>query len=219
MARKPVRGGTSERSGAATRAHLIESTIDCILDDGFYRASSNRIAERAGVSWGVIQYHFGTREDLLVAAFEHGMRELLDLLEGASVTGETFDERLESFIDVLWSFYRQPRFVAYEQLTLNLTHDPDIEPDTAAMVANYHTTIGRRLSALVADVVDRDAMTVLPAGSLLQIVRGVAIGMSLADALPGRPPRAAGTGDAAVRRVLTHALGALVREGGSAARA
>ncbi len=213
MARTRASSGASERAGATTRAHLIESTIDCILDEGFYRASSNRIAERAGVTWGVIQYHFGTREALLVAAFEHGMQELLDTLEAATISGDSFDARLESFVDVLWGFYRQPRFVAYEQLTLNLSHDPEIDAATVAMVADFHTRIGRRLAALVDEVVDGDARDALAPGAVLQIVRGVAIGMSLADALPGRPPRAAGTSDAAVRRVLVDALGALVRTG------
>src|SRR3954464_15243825 len=106
---------------------MLAAAVECIVDEGYYRASSNRIAERAGVTWGVIQYHFGTREALLMAAFEHGMRELLELLQGATVMGDTFEERLASFTDILWSFYRQPRFVAYEELTLNLTHDPEIE--------------------------------------------------------------------------------------------
>ena len=56
---------------------LIDATIDCILEEGLYRASSNRIAKRAGVTWGVIQHHFGTREALLLATFQEGMRELM----------------------------------------------------------------------------------------------------------------------------------------------
>src|ERR1700749_3381971 len=103
MARAPVRDSANERSGASTRALLIESTLDCILDEGFYRASSNRIAERAGVTWGVIQHHFGTREGLLLAAFDQSMLELIDILESAEIAGDSFDERLESLADVLWS--------------------------------------------------------------------------------------------------------------------
>ena len=53
-----------------TRARVIQAAVDCILDEGFYRASSNRIAERAGVTWGVIQHHFGTREALLIEVFK-----------------------------------------------------------------------------------------------------------------------------------------------------
>src|SRR4051794_26351704 len=107
MAPTRPRAQAIERAGAATRVQLIDATIDTILDEGFYRASSNRIAERAGVTWGVIQYHFGTREALLIATFEHGMRELLDALEQATIDGDSFEARLDSFVDVLWAFYRQ----------------------------------------------------------------------------------------------------------------
>ena len=53
------------------------------------------------------------------------MRELIDTLESAVIAGDTFEARLESLADVIWRFYRQPKFVAYEQLTLNLLRDPD----------------------------------------------------------------------------------------------
>src|SRR6476646_8701326 len=104
---------TATTAASATRERLIEATIACILEEGLYRASSNRIAKRAGVSWGVIQHHFGTREALLLATFQEGMRELIDTLESAVITGDTFEARLESLADVIWRFYRRPRFVAY----------------------------------------------------------------------------------------------------------
>jgi AcrR family transcriptional regulator len=189
---------------------VIEAAIDTILEEGFYRASSNRIVERAGVSWGVIQHHFGTREALLIAAFEAGMRELLTTLEAATIEGDTFDERLESFVDVIWSFYRQPKFVAYEELTLNLTHDPNMDADTVAMVADYNARIGRRLAALANAVLDAGMVDVLPPGALVVLVRGVAVALTLTDAVPRRP-RSPIAGSGAARRVLVDALAALVR--------
>src|SRR6476620_1642609 len=114
---------TTLGTAAATRERLIDATIDCILEEGLYRASSNRIADRAGVTWGVIQHHFGSREGLLRAAFQQGMTELIGILESAEIDGDTLDARLEAFADVIWRFYRQRRFVAYEQLTLNLLRD------------------------------------------------------------------------------------------------
>ena len=64
---------STRRTGAQdsiSRQRVIDAAIACILDQGFYRASSNAIAERAGVTWGVIQYHFGTREALMLAVLE-----------------------------------------------------------------------------------------------------------------------------------------------------
>src|SRR5579862_9298874 len=149
-------------TAAATRARLIDATIDCILEEGFYRASSNRIAKRAGVTWGVIQHHFGTREGLLLAAFQEGMRELIDTLESAAIVGETFETRLESLADVIWAFYRQPRFIAYEQLTLNLLRDPTIDAATSRHVRRQQARIGELLTSLANEVVDDELTGVLP---------------------------------------------------------
>jgi AcrR family transcriptional regulator len=191
----------------------MQATIDCILEEGFYRASSNRIAARAGVTWGVIQYHFGTREALLVEVFNDAMQELFEMLRAAEIAGTTFEERLESLADVIWAFYRQPRFVAYEQLALNLTHDPRTADETLATMSRLDTKIGKRLGELVAAVVNEAAAGVLPPGTLLQILRGLAVGLVLNEAVPGRTPRSAArrTGDPE-RRVLLDALAALVRE-------
>jgi AcrR family transcriptional regulator len=197
---------------AATRARLIEATIDCILEEGFYRASSNRIAERAGVTWGVIQHHFGTREALLLATFQHGMEELIETLESADIEGDAFEARLESLTDVIWRFYRPPRFVAYEQLTLNLLRDPTMDAATARHVRRQQAKIGELLTDLATRVVDHDIADVLPPMALLQILRGHAMGLALTDAAPGRMRRAKPRRADTERRVLLDALAALVRE-------
>jgi AcrR family transcriptional regulator len=199
-------------TATATHARLIEATIDCILEEGFYRASSNRIAKRAGVTWGVIQHHFGSREALLLATFQAGMRELIDTLESAVIAGDAFEERLESLADVIWSFYRQPRFVAYEQLTLNLLRDPTMDAATARLVRRQQAKIGALLTQLATQVVDGDLAEVLPPAALLQILRGVAIGLALTDAVPGRVRRATPHPTTTERRVLLAALTAVVRD-------
>ena len=196
----------------ATRARLIDATIDCILEEGLYRASSNRIAKRAGVTWGVIQHHFGTREALLLATFQEGMRELIDTLESAVIAGDVFEERLESLADVIWRFYRQPRFVAYEQLTLNLLRDPTMDAATVRLVRRQQAKIGELLTELATQVVNREIADVLPPAALLQILRGLAIGLVLTDAVPRRVRRAAPEPAAPEREVLLDALAALVRE-------
>src|SRR5262249_40142335 len=102
-------------SDESTRARVVDAAIACILDEGFYRASSNNIAKRAGVTWGVIQYHFGTREALLVAVHERGLEELDRCLTDAVIVGGTMEARLDSFVAALWSYYRRPEFLAYMQ--------------------------------------------------------------------------------------------------------
>src|SRR3984885_6872427 len=49
----------------ARRAQIVASAIDTIADAGYAGASFARIAERLGISRGLISYHFAGKDDLL----------------------------------------------------------------------------------------------------------------------------------------------------------
>lgn len=51
----------------ARRTQIVGVAIDTIAELGYAQASLARIAERAGVSKGVIAYHFAGKEDLIAA--------------------------------------------------------------------------------------------------------------------------------------------------------
>src|SRR5260221_4861527 len=104
----------------ATERLVIDAAVACILERGFYRASSNEVARRAGVTWGVIQHYFGTREALMLAVLKDGARHLTDVMAGATIDAETVAERLEQLIEILAQHYGQPAYLAYVQVALNM---------------------------------------------------------------------------------------------------
>jgi AcrR family transcriptional regulator len=68
-----------------TRAALIEAAIAALRESGFAGASARRIAQRAGCNQALVFYHFGSVNDLLIAALEEvsarrmaAYRDLLD---------------------------------------------------------------------------------------------------------------------------------------------
>lgn len=60
-------GGQRNRSFIETtrRAQIVDAAIETIAEVGFTRASLSRIAQRAGISKGVISYHFAGKEELV----------------------------------------------------------------------------------------------------------------------------------------------------------
>jgi AcrR family transcriptional regulator len=52
------------------RAALLEAAIAVLSESGFAGASARRIAQRAGCNQALVFYHFGSVNDLLVAALE-----------------------------------------------------------------------------------------------------------------------------------------------------
>ena len=68
-----------------TREALVEAAIAVLRESGFAGASARRIAQRAGCNQALVFYHFGSVNDLLVAALEEvsarrlaAYRDLLD---------------------------------------------------------------------------------------------------------------------------------------------
>ena len=49
----------------ARRAQIVAAAIDTIADAGYPQASFARIAERVGISRGLISYHFAGKDDLI----------------------------------------------------------------------------------------------------------------------------------------------------------
>lgn len=86
MARKPAtkpRKHASQERSRATVDALVEATARILVKEGFDKASTNRIAEAAGVSVGSLYQYFPTKEALVVAVIERHHREIMQLVRGA----------------------------------------------------------------------------------------------------------------------------------------
>lgn len=52
-----------------TRQKLLDTTIDIIADEGFAGVTMAKVAERAGLSRGICNFHFQTKEQLMLESF------------------------------------------------------------------------------------------------------------------------------------------------------
>ena len=86
MARKPLtkprKHASQERSRATVEA-LIEATARILVREDFDRASTNRIAEEAGVSIGSLYQYYPGKEALVAAVIDRHNRELMQVVRGA----------------------------------------------------------------------------------------------------------------------------------------
>lgn len=109
----PTRSTTAPRKrGDETRAKIIDETVRCVVEEGFPAATAKHVAERAGVTWGVIQYHFGDRNGLLMAVVDDGVARLIESLSRADVGGLPLAQRVETVVDIAWDCYSSPTSLA-----------------------------------------------------------------------------------------------------------
>jgi AcrR family transcriptional regulator len=87
-------------------------TLDGKIAEGFAAASAKHITERAGVTWGVVQYHFGDRDGLLMAVVDKGFGELLESLGELPLSTENTRDRTESIVTAAWEAFSSPTSMA-----------------------------------------------------------------------------------------------------------
>ncbi|MGF2952056.1 TetR/AcrR family transcriptional regulator [Mycobacterium sp. THU-M116] len=122
----PTRRTSAPRKrGDDTRARIIDETVRCIVEEGFAAATAKHVAERAGVTWGVIQYHFGDRNGLLMAVVDDGVARLIDSLSSADVSDLPLNERIEVVVDTAWACYSSPTSTAALEILRATRGGPD----------------------------------------------------------------------------------------------
>ncbi len=103
--------GGSQLRADRTRDAVLDETVRCVVEEGFAAASAKHIAERAGVTWGVVQYHFGDRDGLLMAVVDRGFTELLELLRSSLPPrsgDQTRRKRVELVVHAAWAAFSSP---------------------------------------------------------------------------------------------------------------
>lgn len=111
MARRPPtnprKQATQERSRATVDA-LIEATARILVRDGFDRASTNRIAQAAGVSIGSLYQYYPSKEALVAAVIERHTQELMKVVRVAlaEVAGLSLEKAVRKLVSVAIDAHR-----------------------------------------------------------------------------------------------------------------
>jgi len=68
-----------------TKERIVDAAYRTLVKHGYHETSMKDIAAEAGLAPGLAHYYFETKEDLLVAAIEHGCEPVLRAWEAAGI--------------------------------------------------------------------------------------------------------------------------------------
>ena len=107
MRTKPRKSPTQQRS-QLTVAALLKATAHILVKEGYESASTNRIAEAAGVSIGSLYQYYPSKEALVAAVVDRHMGEMMQLLRAAvdRVRGEPVEVATREIVRVMIDAHR-----------------------------------------------------------------------------------------------------------------
>ena len=65
---------------------------------------------KRGVSWGVLQYHFGDKDGLLQAVIDYIFDDFTTTLGATALQGDHLQQRVRQLIDVIWALVSKKEY-------------------------------------------------------------------------------------------------------------
>lgn len=180
---EPARPGrlTREEKRAVTRERLLEAGAAVFAERGFYGASVEEIAERAGFTRGAFYSNFESKADLFLAILDVHIERDTRALEEALGDGS----RPNAFLDVLQrQARRRPEArewtLLWAEFWLHVMRHPELAPKLAARQAGVRSAIARLIERQCAQL----GITVpVPAEQLAAVMLAVDDGLKLQEDL------------------------------------
>lgn len=101
-----------------TRQKIIDAVVSLLKEGGISAATSSRIAQRAGITWGAAQHHFGSKEEILAAVLELSHEEFIEAMADDSLRKGSLADRVDCFIDRMWRHYQSDVYMAALEILL-----------------------------------------------------------------------------------------------------
>jgi len=142
-----------------TKERIVDAAYRTLVKRGYHETSMKDIAAEAGVAPGLAHYYFETKEDLLVAAIEHGCEPVMDGWEqaGMNLSGP-LPEDLDHMMLARTGFelakeelktYRGLFLLTFDMFGVGL-HNPKIAAAVRSFIEERRAFVARIVQAVIA---------------------------------------------------------------------
>ncbi|MGJ7905946.1 TetR/AcrR family transcriptional regulator [Actinopolyspora sp. H202] len=134
--------------GREARGRLLRAAAGLITERGWNGVSTRSVAERAGVTAGIVHYHFDSVNALLTETAVATMREATAWLKTALEQVSSADEALTTLLAALDSYGgNDPESVLFVEAYLAATREPELHERIAAVLTELRTALTDRFTA------------------------------------------------------------------------
>jgi len=172
--------GRQQKKSQRARETLCDAAITCLVKGGYNETSLNRVASVAGLSKGALQYHFPTKEDLMVATADR----LLERPLHTPVTGKDAPQSVAESLLLTWKrFVNTDAYRALLEILVAARTDAMLHDRITPNLQKWNTAFDQQAVNTYASTIGRaDDVQIL-----LTITRGLWQGLILHDRLASDP--------------------------------
>ncbi len=150
-----TRAERRDRATGDTRAGILAAARACLLTDGYANLSTRHVAEMAGVPLSQIHYHFGSKQQLILAVLAGENERLLERQREMFDTPEPLWVRWERACDYLDTDVESGYVRILQEMIAAGWSDPEVAAAVREMVGGWHqvlTDVARREQEQGADL-------------------------------------------------------------------
>lgn len=163
-----------DRSRTA-RERLLAAAIDVLIRSGYNGLTTKEVARCAGMSNGALMHHFGSKEELVVAATAWVYQAASDRGRQVANTAAAAQQPIEGFITDCLSVYFDWPFIAALEVIVVARTDPALMARILPVMEEYRDTV----NASWLSVFEESGMAIDQARVVLDLTLNVVRGMAL----------------------------------------
>jgi AcrR family transcriptional regulator len=139
-----------------TQARILEAAFRSLADEGYRDTTMKEIAGRAGLATGLAHYYFESKEDLLLAALEHGCPEATIEFQGVAPLDQA---RLGFAAEKEWQVWGRDAYkVIFDMVGLGM-HDPKVAAKIRGFLNNRRQVVTQVAEAVLSEAPNPQGLT------------------------------------------------------------
>lgn len=134
MAKSGASGAVARSIREGTRQRIVRAALETLKERGFTATSARAIAATGGFNQALVFYHFGTVNDLLLAALDSTSEERMERYRAAVAEAHTLAELLRVASEMYREDLEGDHVAVLAELIAGSSSAPELGPQIAARI-------------------------------------------------------------------------------------
>lgn len=139
--RKPVSRRTQEERRRETQESVLKAAMTVLIEDGYEKFTTTRVAETAGISRGAQENYFRTKNELIVAATRYTLTQAVEQARALAARNARSSDAIGAFLANSKSFCFSPTYLALMEIVAVARRNPELAKVNTPVVREFRNAL------------------------------------------------------------------------------